>query len=99
MAQWMGQYTGNTHGFLVAEREEQLRHAIGVYRQKDTISERKKQSKTVLRMADRLVSARIKVRKANRPAETDGPPDEKLQRIVEDGNPAILREFDIAEIL
>lgn len=104
MAQWLGQFTGKTHLSKVKDREEQLRHAIDVYREKTTSKERTTHSKRVVRLAERLLEARVRAAKAH-VAALD-PRDErgrelaerKLAQITEAGREAILVEFDAAEV-
>jgi hypothetical protein len=65
MAQWMGQFTGNTHLSKIQDCERQLRHAIDVHRSKEPVEDQQAYSKTVIRFADRLVKARIRAAKAH----------------------------------
>lgn len=98
MAQWSRQYSGNTHGSRVQDYEQSLAHAINVYRDSECADNRAKQRKTVFRMADRLLAARMRMRKANKPRKP-GVVDRKLQRIIDGGVDAILQEFGIADEL
>jgi hypothetical protein len=63
MAQWLGQFSGNTHGTKVEDAEEALRHAVAVFRAADAGNRRRK-SKMVRHLAARLLSARLKLLKA-----------------------------------
>lgn len=96
MAQWSRQYTGNTHGTRISDREGQLRHAIEVYRQNETSSDAQTRIKTIVRMANRLLASRIDARKSNVPPS--GQIDTKLQAMLDGGVLAILSEFGIPDI-
>ncbi len=94
MAQWMGQFSGNTHGSRVRELELQLRHAIDVLRDTASATDLAKRHKSISRTADRLLSARIRLRKSivrPQPDETDP----KLQTMIDGGVAAIYEEFGI----
>jgi len=105
MAQWLGQFSGNTHLSKVKDREEQLRQAVDAYRAGATPEERAAHGKTVVRLAERLLEARVRAVKA-RLAALD-PRDEqgrelgerKLAQITEAGRDAVLAEFDPREVL
>lgn len=106
MAQWTGQYSGKTHQSKVLDREEQLRHAIEVFRSKQSQTEAQMQAKKVFRLADKLLSARVRAMKACLNARGPRSPDNrianeaeaKIERVVEGGILPLLREFDAADI-
>lgn len=62
MAQWNGQYTGNTHSTKVGDLEATLRYAVTVFRNSD--EKRNAKGKTVQKLAAKLLSARLKFLKA-----------------------------------
>ena len=106
MAQWSGQFTGLTHQSKVLDREEQLRHAIDAYRAKQTDDERESQAKIVLRLADNLLSARIRAMKArlnaygplSRDSSIVTSMETKILNVENGGIRNILDEFNAAEI-
>jgi len=106
MAQWAGQFTGNTHESKVLDREEQLRHAMDVYRSKQTDDERALQAKNIMRLADKLLSARIRAMKARLNAMGPRSPDSpvansmqaRIQQVEIGGIRSILAEFKAADI-
>ena len=99
MAQWLGQFSGNTHLSKVHDRENQLRHAIGVYRSETQSDRRKGHRDTVRRFAERLLDARIRASKAQVAALDPRDDDDrkfiesKIARMIETGTDAILVEF------
>lgn len=95
MAQWMGQYSGKTHGSRVRDLEDQLQHAVDVLRDVRTEAKRAQQQKKLTRMAERLLSARIRARKANALTNPDAV-DNRLAAMIDGGVEAILSEFKIA---
>jgi hypothetical protein len=108
MAQWMGQFSGNTHATRVEEAEAALRHAVVVYRAATPGVERDKKAKAIKRLANRLLMARLKLTKARIAAATDiqtgvpfakreneiTPLELRYEKMREDGLDAILREFE-----
>jgi len=54
MAQWLSQFSGNTHLTKVKEREQQLRRAIDVWGKKKSHADRDAYMKTVVRFAEQL---------------------------------------------
>ena len=110
MAQWNGQFTGNTHGTKVSDLEQTLTHAVEVYK---IASEDVKLSKarSVKKLAEKVLNARLKFVKAK---QSDTIPVEgkdwekkhvqvehlKLQEsaLVADGVVGILKEFDAPEL-
>jgi hypothetical protein len=64
MAQWNGQYTGNTHATKVLDLEGTLSHAISVFREADSAEESRTKEKAVRKLAEKLLSARLKFLKA-----------------------------------
>jgi hypothetical protein len=110
VAQWLGQYTGNTHATRVAELDSQLRHAISVLRAIEDDSDRMKRAKSVRKLAKRLLAARARCIKAKlasaeiHDAIGKGLGDvaslrQHLASIEEGGLDAILAEFGVAEEL
>jgi hypothetical protein len=107
MAQWIGQFSGNTHRSKVLDREGQLRHAIEVYRRMQPHDDRTAQGQTVKRLADQLLAARIRAMKATLNAMGPMSPDSpitnsmktKIQNVTIAGVHAILEEFGAKDIL
>jgi hypothetical protein len=64
MAQWLGQFTGNTHATRIAELGAHLRHAIAAYRSSGDDATRRKRAKSIRNLAKRLAAARIRNIKA-----------------------------------
>ena len=100
MAQWSGQFTGNTHLSKVKDREQQLRHSIEVYSQ----NEAEVQAQVVARLAKQLLAARIRAAKA-RIAALDPRDDNarvqaesKIDKLQNGGVSSILKEFNASEI-
>lgn len=110
MAQWVGQYTGNTHATHVAELDEQLRHAISAFRTSGGDIDRRKRGKSIRSLAKRLWAARrrfvkakivgVEIRDASeKRTEEIGVLREHLAAIDESGVDGILAEFGVAEEL
>ena len=108
MAQWMGQYSGRTHESKVQELENSLSKAIEALRTSE-ISEVDKKQKSVLKLCERLLTARHKEIKAriSKLSETrsfdDDPKKtqnlvEKEQKLLDGGVKAILVEFKIEDL-
>jgi len=70
MAQWLGQFTGNTHATKVGELENLLRHAVTVFHVNRSAKTRKLKAKAVLNLAEKLLSARHRLLKARIVANT-----------------------------
>lgn len=104
MAQWSGQYNGNTHLSKVHDREAQLSDAVETYRKCETQSDRYARAQTVLRFADRLLIARLKAQRAQvaalDPRNTDQleQAKRKLQHMRDTGLRGVLGEFAAADI-
>lgn len=64
MAQWNGQFTGNTHATKVRDCEKALRHAATVLRACETEAHVGDKKKVVISLADKLLVTRIKFLKA-----------------------------------
>ena len=64
MAQWLGQFTGNSHATKVKDLEETLVHAVTVLRQTSAPEEIQAKRKSVLKLAEKLLIARLKFLKA-----------------------------------
>jgi hypothetical protein len=63
MAQWYGQYTGNSHSTKVKDLEEMLIHAVNVYRESSN-EEKVTKLKAINKIAEKLLTARLKLLKA-----------------------------------
>ena len=107
MAQWAGQFTGRTHLSKVLDREEQLRHAIDVYKSKESGADRNAQAKKVVQLADKLLAARVRALEARLnamgPLSPNSPiansMETKIQDVSEGGVQAILKEFNAADVI
>lgn len=64
MAQWVGQYTGNTHTTKVRDIEETLEHSIARFRELNTDEEKLAKQKAITKIAEKLLNARLKFLKA-----------------------------------
>ena len=64
MAQWSGGFSGNTHATRVAEAEAALRHAITVLQAKQPGEDPTKAANTVHKLAQRVLSSRLRMLKA-----------------------------------
>jgi hypothetical protein len=71
MAQWLGQFSGHTHETKVEDAEALLRHAIEVFRAEGSHPDYEKKAKALRRLAQRLLTARLKLVKAQLAAATD----------------------------
>jgi hypothetical protein len=63
MAQWYGQFTGNSHSTKVKDLEEMLNQAVNVYR-KSSSEEKITKEKAIHKIAEKLFTARLKLLKA-----------------------------------
>src|SRR5688572_7049739 len=99
MAQWLGQFSGNTHLSKVKDREVQLQHSVEILKSKQSQPERDQYRKTVLRFADQLLNARVRARKAliaaidPRNVEAVEKAQGELAKMSTEGVAKILREF------
>ena len=107
MAQWLGQFSGHTHATRVEDAEALLRHAVEVLGTAASSLDREKKAKTVKRLAERLMMARLKLMKARlaeakdvqsgvalaRRAGEIASLEQKYTMMQEGGLDAILREF------
>lgn len=64
LAQWLGQFTGRTHGTAVRDAEELLRHAVAQLRLASP-DHRARKAKAVRALAKRVYSARVRFLKAS----------------------------------
>ena len=101
MAQWLGQFTGNTHLTKVEDREQQLRHVVDVLGTKQLPADRQTYMKTVVRFAEQLHLARLRALKAQiaslDPRNTKGRDvaQQKLDQLAADGFTEILQKFKV----
>ena len=64
MAQWMHQFSGNTHASRVNDRRDILSNAIATWNTAATEDRTAQMRKKLLRLADDLISAMIKEKQA-----------------------------------
>ncbi len=64
MAQWNGQFTGNTHATKIEDLEETLVQAVSAFRTVSSDAESGSKGKAVRKLAEKLLSARLKFLKA-----------------------------------
>src|SRR5437763_46963 len=64
MAQWLGQFSGNTHATKVQDLEGALRHAVDVFRGTRSIKARRAKAYAVQNQAKKLFAARLRLLKA-----------------------------------
>jgi hypothetical protein len=107
VAQWAGGYSGNTHATRVADAESALKQAILALRASEDGGVNQQKREKVARMADRLLSARVRMLKARLAALRDAsaqdqtPPaqltdlETRLAMLQEQGAAGILTEFGI----
>lgn len=112
MAQWLGQFTGNTHETKVHDAEDALQHSVDVYRSLLHDASREKKAKAILKQAERLLRARQKLAGARHAVarerrltlnpelrDKELKPFEDKERLLRDGGvDAILAEFGVAEL-
>lgn len=93
MAQWNGQFSGNTHETKVRDLEDSLRIAVAAARSSSDGGK----GKAVERIADRLLSARLKVFRArlSRCEDDDDVPSlmKKIEDLDSQGVQSVLAEF------
>ena len=81
MAQWNGQFTGNSHATKVEDCENMLKHAVDAL-QSCTEEQKPAKIKSVRNLAGKVLNARLKMARAKRyeadPVESD---DSKARRI------------------
>jgi hypothetical protein len=107
MAQWNG--WGHSHHAHVEFTEEDLRHAVGVFRVAESAPEKNKKAKSVRNLAKRLLSARLRLYRSRiRDWEpvTGGEPSlsrsidslrQQEKSAIDGGVDAILAEFNAAD--
>ncbi len=110
MAQWNGQFTGNSHATKVDDLELTLEKAIEAFKTcPDEL--RSSKGKSVTKLASKVLNARLKLVKAKRndaePVEAQGMNEklvevehlrEREKRLADDGVEGILREFGVPEL-
>ena len=109
MAQWNGQFTGNTHSTKVEDYEYTLRHAIDVLNSSDD-EHKSAKVKSVKKLAAKVLNARLKMVRAKRYEAEPVESNESLARqvhldhlteletkLTEDGVAGILIEFGATE--
>jgi hypothetical protein len=64
MAQWLGQFSGHTHETRVENAEAALRHAVHVFHTANSDESRKRNARSVRKLAERVLSARLKLLRA-----------------------------------
>jgi uncharacterized Zn finger protein len=100
LAQWSGQFSGNTHATRVQEAEAVLRHAVAALKSATADEERTKKANAVQQLAKRLLQARVRLLKARLASEP--PPAaglaslrQRLEVTQASGVAAILAEFGV----
>jgi len=112
MAQWNGQYTGNSHATKIKDLEETLTHAVFVFREAGSAEEIQAKGKSVRKLAEKLLNARLKFLKAKiYDAEPVSERDEAKRAVQienlrqheakarHDGINGILNEFKVADLI
>jgi hypothetical protein len=64
MAQWLGQFSGNTHETKVQDLEDSLRQSVATFKATCSDPERHEKAKAMGRLAERLLRARSKLLKS-----------------------------------
>jgi hypothetical protein len=107
VAQWSGGYSGNTHATRVADAESALKQAVTALRVSQGGAAAGQQREKVARMADRLLSARVRMLKARLVALRDASAQDRmspaqlidletrLETLQEQGVAGILTEFGL----
>jgi hypothetical protein len=112
LAQWAGGYSGDTHATRVAEAEAALRQAATGLRSDASSEPRAKVVANARRLAERLLSARVRMLKARLSALRDASAKEaatpvseqfaslrmRLASLQEQGLLGILAEFDLENL-
>ena len=111
MAQWLGQFSGNTHATRVADIEDAMRHAVAALRTAKGTDAAVSKAKAARRLAEQLFAARIRLLEVRLDAATPltseqseaRPHLDKLRsRIVAmqaEGVRRVLEEFEISDDL
>ena len=108
MAQWQGQFSGKTHASKVKDLEKSLRKSVSAYQNES--GSKPEKGKSVVRLARRLLRARIRLLKSREGDRVTGPASDedrltgeasqqsRLAQTIEGGVPAILEEFGADEL-
>lgn len=111
MAQWNGQFSGNSHKTKVLDLEHMLTHSVDVFK---SCSEETKSAKgkAVRKLAAKLLNGRLKMVKANLsetiPVEAKNWEKRRIQfdhliaqeqKLESEGIAGILIEFDVEELI
>src|SRR5438094_10088260 len=70
MAQWLGQFSGNTHATKVQDLEATLRDAVVVFHKARSCKARRVKANAVQNLAKKLLAARLRLFKARIVAKT-----------------------------
>lgn len=104
MAQWLGQFTGLTHEGKVKDLETSLRRAVEAFRAAPA-EDRPKKAKAVRKLAERLLSARLRVLRARMAVAPPPEHDERSAKLRareaklgEDGVTGILAELGATDV-
>jgi hypothetical protein len=106
VAQWLGQFTGRTHGTAVSDAERLLEHAVTIFGEASP-ADRTKKAKACRALAKRVLSARARFLRARIAATADPATTEivdgnalqiasledALAAVTRGGVDAIVREF------
>ncbi len=112
MAQWNGQYTGNTHATKVQDNEEILRNAVIVFSEANSTEEKTAKGKIIYKLADKLLAVRLKFLRAKlyeaEPVIEEKVSEQNIQiehlqqqieKVRAEGVNGILTEFGVQELI
>lgn len=80
MAQWLGQFSGNTHRTAVVDAQELMPHAVAAFVNASS-AERPRKAKAVRPLAKRLLVVRTRFLEAQLSAASDPPFDDALSQV------------------